>query len=99
MAGVLHNSLNFLYIAVRNADVISTSSSLEPNHEEALITIVFAASALEAFINERIEMASMLCEISQQPSTVHDFSRIMTDPFQKGSAGRHCNQQTGRSNS
>jgi hypothetical protein len=77
--GVLQNSLYFLVQADREAQSIQVSQKRESGKPETLYSIILASAALEAFINERVEMAVQLCEAASQPTPVIVFSHVMTD--------------------
>jgi hypothetical protein len=77
--GVLQNSLHFLILADKAAQSIQASQTRESGKPEALHSVILASVALEAFINEKVEMAAQLCNASPQPDPIVVFSHIMTD--------------------
>ncbi len=77
MPAIMHNSSLYIGLAVEAANRFGASGTT--NNREAITSVVFAASALEAFINERIEWAVQLCAEGEQPEVVRTFASVLTD--------------------
>lgn len=77
--GVLQNSLHFLVLADNAAQSIQASQTRESGKPETLYSIILASAGLEAFINEKVEMAVQICGAAKQPEPVVVFSHVMTD--------------------
>src|SRR5258708_36354789 len=77
--GVVLNSLHFLSLAVKTCRDIKASTPHEDGKMEALGSVVFAAAALEAFINERAEIAAQVCALASQNDAIVAFSNVMKD--------------------
>lgn len=55
-------------------------TDLEPGHSDALVAILFSAAALEAFINEAAEIATVVSmDNPSEPSGVGVFSKLMEE--------------------
>lgn len=78
MPAIMHNSSLYIALAVEASNRLDTSNPTT-NSREAIVAIVFAASALEAFMNERVEWAVQLCAKGEQRELVRTFASILTD--------------------
>lgn len=58
---------------------MTAPNSSEPGRGEAINSIIFSATALEAFINERSEWAAQMCDFAPQPDAVVAFANVMQD--------------------
>ena len=56
-----------------------TKSDREPGKSDAIVAIVFAASSLEAFINELADWATEMPEIMKNPEIVQSFASVMRE--------------------
>ncbi len=54
-------------------------SDREPGKSEAIVSIIFAASCLEAFINELADMATEMPDLMNHPESVQSFAEIMKE--------------------
>jgi hypothetical protein len=79
MAAIVHNSSFYIGLAVNAAKRVSASEPEEDGRREAIISVVFAASALEAFINERVDWAVQLCNEQDEPEVVRTFASVLTE--------------------
>lgn len=54
-------------------------SDREPGKSDAIVSIIFSASALEAFINELADMASVMPHLQNPPESVQTFAYVMKE--------------------
>ena len=58
---------------------ISTESDREPGKSDAIVAVVFAASSLEAFINELADWATYMPDVMEHPESVQSFASLMRE--------------------
>jgi hypothetical protein len=70
MPAITLNSVYFLGIAREAAHRVPQTHPLEPSHDEAIVSVVFAAAAVEAYINELAEWETQTQEwiTQEQPN-------------------------------